>query len=390
MDNGEPQMGMRKEGGRDSSTSFASAPRASQAAIAEQVAKVIGHPVVKVLLETVCGHVLILNQQRQILAASPEFHHALATAGIHDFIGMRPGEALGCEHAAEGPGGCGTSRACAHCGAVVAILAAQCRLGPVDDECWLSMRRNHKLESVEFRARATPLALPEAEVIVVALRDISDRKRREALEQTFLHDARNLVGGILTWSEILQRELSEEAARSIRALAVQLRNHLHEHGLITQAEKGELLVDKAVIDLPALARDVNETLSHHPSGEGKNLVVRFASEGTPPNSDRLLLLRVLSNMVINALEASPAGATVDLHYESRDGIPTFTAHNVGVIPEAVAPRIFQRSFSTKSEPGHGLGTYSMRLLAEQYLGGEVTFTSAQENGTTFTLILPAK
>ena len=54
------------------------------------------------------------------------------------------------------------------------------------------------------------------------------------------------------------------------------------------------------------------------------------------------------------------------------------------------PRIFQRSFSAKADPGHGLGTYSMRLFAEQYLGGKVTFTTSKDEGTTFSLVLPIR
>jgi signal transduction histidine kinase len=104
-------------------------------------------------------------------------------------------------------------------------------------------------------------------------------------------------------------------------------------------------------------------------------------------SDQNILSRVLSNMVVNALEATKPGATVEVRYETQSGTSTFTVHNPGVIPDEVALRIFQRSFSTKTEPGHGLGTYSMRLLAEQYLGGKVTFESSIESGTSFFLTL---
>jgi signal transduction histidine kinase len=78
-----------------------------------------------------------------------------------------------------------------------------------------------------------------------------------------------------------------------------------------------------------------------------------------------------------------------VQYEVQAGAPTFSVHNPGTITADVAARIFQRSFSTKSEPGHGLGTYTMHLLAEQYLGGKVAFTSTPDAGTVFTLRLPA-
>ena len=50
-------------------------------------------------------------------------------------------------------------------------------------------------------------------------------------------------------------------------------------------------------------------------------------------------------------------------------------------------QVFQRSFSTKS-PSRGLGAYSMKLIGERYLKGEVSFTTSQRDGTEFSITLP--
>jgi signal transduction histidine kinase len=63
-------------------------------------------------------------------------------------------------------------------------------------------------------------------------------------------------------------------------------------------------------------------------------------------------------------------------------------HNDGVIPRDVQLQIFQRSFSTRPGEGRGIGTYSVRLLVERYLGGRVGFISEPEIGTRFTVTLP--
>ncbi len=52
-------------------------------------------------------------------------------------------------------------------------------------------------------------------------------------------------------------------------------------------------------------------------------------------------------------------------------------------------QVFQRSFSTKAERGRGIGTYSVKLFVERYLRGTVGFTSAEPDGTTFSVTLPA-
>jgi sensor histidine kinase regulating citrate/malate metabolism len=52
-------------------------------------------------------------------------------------------------------------------------------------------------------------------------------------------------------------------------------------------------------------------------------------------------------------------------------------------------QLFQRSFSTKGT-GRGLGTYSIRLLTENYLEGKVSFVSNEAEGTVFSIELNKK
>ena len=63
---------------------------------------------------------------------------------------------------------------------------------------------------------------------------------------------------------------------------------------------------------------------------------------------------------------------------------------VAFFTDGIVPRIFQRNFSTKAEAGRGIGTYSMKLLGEDVLGGEVGFTSSEKDGTVFRLLHPIR
>jgi sensor histidine kinase regulating citrate/malate metabolism len=87
-------------------------------------------------------------------------------------------------------------------------------------------------------------------------------------------------------------------------------------------------------------------------------------------------------MIRNALEAIPEGETATLGCLDEGNEVVFRVHNPGTIPLDVQSQVFKWSFSTKGK-GRGLGTYGMRLLSERYLGGRVSFTSAQKQGTTF-------
>jgi signal transduction histidine kinase len=103
----------------------------------------------------------------------------------------------------------------------------------------------------------------------------------------------------------------------------------------------------------------------------------------------VLLRRVLTNLVKNALEACATGETVTLGagYDVESDAVWFKVHNPAVMPRKVQQQVFTRSFSTKGS-GRGLGTYSIRLITEQYLAGRVSFVSAPEVGTTFTVRYP--
>jgi signal transduction histidine kinase len=104
-------------------------------------------------------------------------------------------------------------------------------------------------------------------------------------------------------------------------------------------------------------------------------------------TDRRLLARVLTNLVKNAVEASSPGERVSLNCAEDDGKVVFTVHNPGVMKPEVRAQVFQHAFSTKG-PGRGLGTYSVKLLTERYLEGEVGFVSTEAAGTTFHVALP--
>ena len=74
-------------------------------------------------------------------------------------------------------------------------------------------------------------------------------------------------------------------------------------------------------------------------------------------------------MLINAFEATDKRGVVKFWTEIKDNAVTFLEWNKKMIPEDVSLRIFQRNFTTKKQPGRGLGTFSMKLFGETYLKG---------------------
>jgi len=348
-------------------------------------------PVVRVILDSVSGLVLILNRERQILAANPTLLEALKMENDGCIVGLRPGEMLNCVHYRKGPAGCGTSPYCHHCGAVLTILAAQNKGEPATGECRLSMEADGNRRSMEFAVRATPLEIGGISLIIFVLHDISSNKRREVLEQMLFHDLNNILFAIMNLADRVDKtDNPKNVAQKIINLSFRLNRQIESHRIINMAEDHSLAIREKVFSVNAFLDTCTEDYLDMGSANGITIETRQLTGDVMLKTDEIILMRIMGNMLKNALEATGPGGTIQAWFDRIDGRPAFHVHNSGKIPDETADRIFERSFSTKGSPGHGIGTYSIKLLGENYLGGSVSFTTDETNGTIFTFVLPEK
>ena len=226
---------------------------------------------------------------------------------------------------------------------------------------------------------------------MLTVQDSSDEKRRRALERVFFHDIMNIAGGLAGLASVLRHASSPDEADEMLTMmersARSLLDEIEAQRQLASAEAGELTVSPQPTNSLSIMREVADTLRYHRVAEERSLVVAAGAVDVDWEVDPVLLRRVLVNLCKNALEASPAGATVRLDAEQEGESIAFTVHNQGVMPMDVQRQLFQRSFSTKGA-GRGLGSYSVRMLTEDYLGGHVTFTSTEPGGTLFRIIIP--
>ncbi len=340
------------------------------------------------LLHAIPTLLLILNDQRQIVFANRTL---LDLVGIDDEAlvhGLRPGDALKCTHARSVPDGCGTAEACDSCGMLAAIVTSLSGRREIR-ECRFMRHSHGKSEAIDLLVWATPLTFHDETFTVFALNDISHEKRRRALERIFFHDILNVVGSIRGFSEILRDydpDDRREISQVINDAARQMIDEIEAQRTLSAAESKELVVRPSPVEIVPFLRQIVQMYQRHEVAIGRRIaLVDPVSEGTLV-TDKVLLARILGNMLKNALEASAEGETVSVACSRVGGRIEFSVHNGAVISPATQKEIFQRSFSTKGV-GRGLGTYSMKLLSE-YLDGEVAFDSAEGRGTTFRLRLP--
>jgi hypothetical protein len=331
---------------------------------------------------------VILNECRQIVASNQRLCRIL-NRREDELLGLRIGEAFNCAHWREGDCGCSTSQFCGTCGALHAILDSQRAGGQDVHECTITLRTEEGERALDLRVTASTLDL-DGRFTVFALNDIGDEKRRAVLERMFFHDVLNTAAGVRNLLEVLPA-LSDQYRQETSQLAIQLVKYLIEEieagKDLAAAERGELAVHMASLDAREMLKSICELYANHPVSRGREVMVKETSGPYLVITDKLLLQRVLSNLVKNALEASLEGEQVSLDFQNQ-GAPVFRVHNEAAMPEAVRLQVFRRSFSTKSPVGRGIGTYSAKLITERYLGGSLTFTSSEEEGTTFAVTLP--
>ncbi len=370
------------------------APRsggALESVLLDQVKAINDNPLVSTILQAFNGVVLVVNEQLQIVGGNLAFLEKRGFCATENPIGQRQGEVLSCVNAAFGRACCGTTPACASCGALQAMLKSQQEDLQVKSESLLTLERPDGKQALELSVMATPLDLGEHRFTVVSLQDISDRKRREALEGVFFHDMLNTIGGLHGWTSFLpdlQPEAMREAAARVHRISARLLYEVRSQQALAAAERNEILPVWEEVSPADILAEVRLVVAESSCAAGKHLDVS-AAEGLPKLvTDRMLLTRVLINMTLNAFEASAAGQTVCLSCERVAGKTRFAVHSDAGMPDEVAAMIFKRTFTTKSKPGHGLGTYAMKLFGEEVLGGRVDFSTGEAEGTTFFVELP--
>lgn len=373
-------------------TYYAPAERSSKKEIRIQLEIVMSVPFIRELLSSIAGIAAIVNKNRQVIYANDALFEMIGVEDYERFIGLRTGEIFGCIHSENTTGGCGTSKYCKYCGGVNAILDSQKTGKQSVKECRLSVKSGENIDCMDLLIKATPLVVMEETFTVLSIVDIGDKKRKEALERIFYHDIINKAGCInglvllIKDNSILDKKDYDEMVNTLNIMSNELVEEIMAQRDLAMAENNELKIKPETVDAKELAHSVSNLFHAHEVGKDKLIDVLVPEGEVVFVTDRLILNRVLGNLLKNALEASEPNHIVTLEIRKNKNIE-FIVRNLTCMPEEVKKQLFKRSFSTKGV-GRGLGTYSVKLLTERYLKGTVYFSSDIDKGTQFHVLLP--
>ena len=162
---------------------------------------------------------------------------------------------------------------------------------------------------------------------------------------------------------------------------------------VSKFELGTLAVDRGPLELTALAAEILD--EQRPRAEARNIHIEevWGERPYPMVSDSHLLHMILSNLLSNAVKYTREGGAVRFQCTREGGKTMIVVADTGIgIPLDEQEQIFSKIFRASNArsqvgDGTGLGLYIVRE-AVHVLGGEISFVSEIDVGTTFTVILP--
>ena len=284
---------------------------------------------------------------------------------------ISPGDLLKCQNALHSKG-CGCHANCSKCALRNMVSKSLETETKMNADVKLLLDKNNQFD---FKAISTPIFDEGKKYAIVLLIDLTTDNRELMMERIFFHDVINLAGAMNTLVDCVENSNREEMMAVIKDVSSQLMEELTSQKNLIYAQKGILETHNSILIAKETLQKIHEELSKVAMNRfSVNLIVDTQLSDEQIEEDPVLLHRVLLNMIKNACEASRPGEYVIIGGYSTDDRVVFSVHHNGVIPDDIKSHKFINGNSSKGA-GRGLGTYSIKLLGENYLNGKVWFTS---------------
>lgn len=234
--------------------------------------------------------------------------------------------------------------------------------------------------------------------------DITEQKKlaqlKEDVDRIMRHDLKSPLNGIIGLPDVLLldgddnlTESQREILEYIQASGYKLLNMINLSLDLFKMETGAYDYQPAVADFYSIGRSVKKDLSDLVSY--KKIEIREQFEGQDVDQDfsldircdELLTYSLLSNLLKNAVEASPVGGIITVNARRYSGKTILSIHNQGAVPKDIRGCFFEKYVTADKSGGTGLGTYSASLITET-MGGKISFDSSDDEGTSIFIELP--
>lgn len=210
------------------------------------------------------------------------------------------------------------------------------------------------------------------------------------------HEVGNPLASISSIVQMLSRKNSDEYVKErldmVDGQLTRIQRTLRELTSFSRPTNQQ----ESTVDVHAAINDALNIAKYYKRWKGKTATTNFSPDVPHIRTIYDQLVQVMLNLILNALDATNEGATVEITTErivsskgqlDRIGIRVRDEGH-GISTEA-QQQIFQPYFTTKDH-GTGLGLFVCRQLTRQTLGGEIELVRSTPQGTEFLVTLPMK
>ncbi|WP_134495864.1 ATP-binding protein [Microvirga pakistanensis] len=259
-----------------------------------------------------------------------------------------------------------------------------------------------------LQAEASTVAVQSG--VVLFFRDLTSARRLEAMRADFVanasHELRTPLASLLGFVETLQGPARDDpGARErfleiMRVQAQRMRRLIDDLLSLSRIEMRAHVPPTQVVDLGSLVAPMVETFS--PAAKEKGVMIRAALPPRPVRvlGDRDELLRVIENLIENAVKYGESGGAVDVTVESveadrgpqdRLAVLSVQDYGPGIAPEHL-PRLTERFYrvdvaQSRDKGGTGLGLAIVKHIVNRHRG-RLDIASEPGQGARFTVRLP--
>ena len=264
-----------------------------------------------------------------------------------------------------------------------------------------------KFSSVELERKVQEATAELAQQNELLRRQHIALEQASALKSQFLanmsHEFRTPLNAILGYTHMLLHGVTGTVTDPQRKSLTRIdSNSRHLLALIndildiTRIEAGRMPLNLSSFRIPDLVHEVMSELEPIIRRSNLTVVTRMKGKLPPIKSDRQKVKQVVLNLLSNALKFTPQGTvTIGASFHADERTVAIVVRDTGVgIPLESQSKVFEDFRQLDNSPargygGTGLGLSICRRLA-QMLGGTIGLVSTVDQGSTFTLKLPAR
>ncbi|MBI9097500.1 MAG: PAS domain S-box protein [Spirochaetaceae bacterium] len=219
---------------------------------------------------------------------------------------------------------------------------------------------------------------------------------RNDIQRIIRHDLKTPLNSIIGFPKMMltDESLSDEYKEYLMIILTSGQNMLNMINAtlsLFKLEAGTYQLEATSVNIISVVKQISSELREIRQRKGSVINILLNGDTVKDgqqifiNTEKSLIYMILTNLIKNALEASPKESPVTVSIEENNPL-TLTVHNRGTIPEEIRNNFFDKYVTFGKRNGNGLGTYSAKLMAEA-INADLYFETDEHEGTTLFLTL---